>query len=455
MTSPRSNRDAGALPLLPAGFRFGTSVSAYQVEGAVDVDGRGPSIWDSFVRAPGKIDRGETGDLGADHYRRWAEDVQLLRRLGVQGHRFSVSWSRVMPEGRDKVNEAGLDFYDRLVDGLLEAGVEPMATLYHWDLPQALEDDGGWLNRATVDAFAEYAAVVGARLADRVTHWVPVNDPNVASLLGYAFGSHAPGKQLGFDALPAAHHMLLAHGRGALALREAGASSVGCAINHAPVWPRSDEPEDTGSAKLFDMIWNGSFAEPVLLGRYPLPLMPLVEHVLMPGDLATIRQPLDFYGVNFFGPVRVGASPEGSELPFEFREVLGHDVTDLGWPIVPEALREFLVMFRARYRAALPPLVVTESGCAYHSEPDHEGVVDDAARIDYLASHLEAVSQAVRRGVDVRGFYVASLLDNFHWKDGYSPGQGLVHVDLETMDRTPKESFHWLRRLISAQPRND
>ena len=455
MTSPRSNRDVGALPLLPAGFRFGTSVSAPQVEGAVDVDGRGPSIWDTFARVPGKIDRGETGERGADHYHRWTEDVALLERLGVQGHRFSVSWSRVLPEGRGRVNPAGLDFYDRLVDGLLAAGVEPMVTLYHWDLPQALEDDGGWLNRATVDAFAEYAALVAGRLADRVTHWVPVNDPNVASIMGYGYGSHAPGKDLGFLALPAAHNLLLAHGLGAVALRANGAASVGCAINHAPVWPRSDEPEDTGSAKLFDMVWNGAFADPLLLGRYPLPLMPLIGDVLAPGDLATIRQPLDFYGINFSGPVRVAASPEGSELPFEFREVLGYDVTDLGWPIVPESLREWLIMFRARYRAALPPLVVTESGCAYESEPDRDGVVDDAPRIDYLAAHLEAVSQAVRRGVDVRGFYAASLLDNFHWKDGYSPRQGLVHVDRETMGRTPKTSFHWLARLIAAQPRND
>lgn len=418
-------------------------------------DGRGPSIWDTFTATPGRIDRDETGEVAADHYRRYPEDVDLARGLGVDGHRFSISWSRILPEGRGTVNEAGLDHYDRYVDTLLEAGLEPMATLYHWDLPQALEDDGGWLNRATAEAFAEFTSLVAERLVDRVAHWVPVNDPNVASILGYGFGSHAPGKSLGFDCLPAAHHMLLAHGLGAQALRAAGASSVGCATNHAPVWPHSDEPEDTGASKLFDMLWNGAFAEPILLGRYPFPLLPLLDDVLRPGDLATIRQPLDFYGVNFYGPVRVAAAPEGFDVPFEFREVLGYEVTDLGWPIVPDALREWLIMFRARYRAALPPLVVTESGCAYTSDPDDDGRVSDPARVDYLHQHLEAVVQAVLRGVDVRGFYAASLLDNFHWKDGYEPGQGLVHVDRSTLARTPKDSYHWFAQMIAAQPRND
>ncbi len=416
------------------------------------MDGRGRTIWDTFAETPGRIDRGETGARGADSYRRWPEDVALLRDLGVTSHRFSVAWSRVVPEGRGAVNTRGLDHYDRYVDALLEAGVEPMLTLYHWDLPQALEDDGGWLNRATAEAFAEYAGVVAERLVDRVAHWIPVNDPNVASILGYGMGSHAPGKRLVFDCLPAAHHMLLGHGLATQVLRAAGATSVGSATNHAPVWPRSDEPEDTGASKLFDMLWNGAFAEPILLGRYPFPLLPLLDDVLRPGDLATIRQPLDFYGVNFYGPVRVGASPEGNEVPFEFREVLGHEVTDLGWPIVPEALCEWLVMFRARYRAALPPLMVTESGCAYDSPVAPDGTVADPQRIAYLDAHLAAVSQAVDRGVDVRGFHVASLLDNFHWQDGYEPGQGLVHVDRTTNDRTPKQSFDWLKRVLQAQP---
>ncbi len=329
-----------------------------------------------------------------------------------------------------------------------------MATLYHWDLPQALEDDGGWLNRSTIDRFADYAAIVGERYADRVEHWIPVNEPNVVTMLGHSIGLHAPGKNLMFDALPVAHHLLVAHGRAAIALRAAGADSVGCANNHAPMWPASDEPEDVGATKLFDAMWNGMFLEPMLLGRYPADLWPLLEDVVRTGDLATIRQPLDFYGVNYYNPMKIGAAPEDAEMPFEFRELLGYPTTDLDWPVVPDALREWLITFRARFRAALPPIMITESGCAYGMGPDADGVVDDQPRIDYLDGHLRAVAEAVARGVDVRGYYTWSLLDNFEWSEGYTQRFGLVHVDYDTQVRTPKRSFQWYADLIASQPKD-
>lgn len=449
-----SPQQSAPYPQLPAGFRFGTSTAAYQVEGAADEDGRGPSIWDTFTAQPGRVADGSTGAVACDHYHRYAEDVALMKRLGVGGYRLSLSWSRIQPDGRGEVNQKGLDFYDRLLDALLEAGVQPMVTLYHGDLPQALEDDGGWLNRATIDRFADFAALAGERFADRVEHWVPVNEPNVVTVRGYATGEHAPGRGLLFDALPVAHHLLLAHGRAAVALRAAGATSVGCANNHAPIWPASDDAADVGAAKLFDAIWNGMFVEPMLLGRYPVDLVPLIEDVMLDGDLATLRQPLDFYGVNYYSPMKVGAAGEDAPTPFDVRQPLGYPTTDFGWPIVPDALREWLIMLRARYRAALPPIMITESGCSFGTGPDADGVVDDRARIDYLAGHLEAVATAIRRGVDVRGFYAWSLLDSFEWAEGYTQRFGLVHVDFETQRRTPKRSFEWYAGMIAAQPKH-
>jgi beta-glucosidase len=437
-------------PRLPADFRFGTATSAYQIEGAVADEGRGPSVWDTFCAEPGRIADGTSGAVACDHYHRVDEDVALLKELGAGGYRFSISWPRIRPAGSGAVNAAGLDFYDRLVDKLLAAGVQPMATLFHWDLPQALEDDGGWLNRATVERFAEYAAIVGERLADRVEHWVPVNEPNVVTTLGYATGLHAPGKTLMFDSMPVAHHLLLAHGRAAIALRAAGATSIGCANNHAPVWPASDDDADVGASKLFDAVWNGMFIEPMLLGRYPRDLEPLLEDVIDDGDLATIRQPLDFYGVNYYTPFRIGAAGEEAPMPFEFREVVGYPTTDLHWSVVPDAMREWLIMFRARLRAAVPPIYITESGCAYNVGPDDAGVVDDQARIDYHSAHLTAVAEAVRMGVDIRGYYAWSLLDNFEWAEGLVPRFGLVHVDYETQRRTKKRSFQWYADLVAA-----
>ena len=439
-------------PLLPPGFRFGASTASYQIEGAAAEDGKGPSIWDTFSHQPGTIADGSNGDVACDHYHRLDEDLDLMARLGLGGYRFSISWPRVQPEGSGQANSKGLDFYERLVDGLLARGIQPMATLYHWDLPQALEDEGGWLNRDTVDRFAEYAGLVAERLADRVEHWIPVNEPNVVTMLGYGVGTHAPGRALLFDGLPAAHNLLLGHGRAAIALRAAGAGSVGCANNHAPMWPASDDEADVGASKLFDALWNGMFAEPMLFGRYPHDLLPLLDPVIQAGDMATIRQPLDFYGVNYYNPIRIAAAEEDSPVPFEQLSIVGYPTTDFGRPVVPDSLREWLITLRARYRAALPPIIITESGCSYATGPDANGVVDDQDRIDYLDAHLRAVAVAVRAGVDVRGYYTWSLMDNFEWAEGYTQRFGLVYVDYETQARIPKRSFDWYAETIRKQP---
>jgi len=455
VTTPAAEADLPArLPLLPPGFVLGTGTASYAVEGAADVDGRGASVWDTFAARPSVIADGSNGAVASDHYHRMAEDVALLGRLGVRGYRFSVAWPRVQPDGRGSVNPAGLDFYDRLVDALLELGIDPMATLLHWDLPQALEDDGGWLNRETVDRFGEYAALVGARLADRVAHWVPVDEPAAVTMLGHAYGLCAPGRRLELAALAVAHHQLVAHGRGVIALRAAGAASIGCANSHGPVWPASDDDADVGASKLVDAMWNAMYLDAMLLGRYPADLMPILDGLAEEGDMATVRQPLDFYGVSYFTPLKIAAASPEARLPYRHEAVLGHPRTDLGWPIVPDALREWLILLRARYRAALPPVVVTACGGAFNGQPDATGVVDDSARIDYHAAHLRAVQEAIHRGVDVRGYYCWSLLDGFEWSEGFTPRFGLVHVDRVTQRRTPKRSFEWLAEVIAAQPRD-
>jgi beta-glucosidase len=444
---------------LPDGFLLGASTAAYQIEGAVAEGGRGPSVWDTFCDQPGRVVDGSSGAVACDHFHRYPEDVALMAELGLDGYRFSIAWPRIHPDGSGPANPAGLDFYDRLVDALLAAGVAPMATLYHWDLPQPLEDGGGWLVRDTAERFAEYAATVAARLADRVAHWVPVNEPNVVTMLGYATGRHAPGRRLMFDALPVAHHLLLGHGLAVGALRAAGATSVGPANNHMPVWAATGSDDDRAAADLYDVLWNRMFSEPMLRGRYPEGFAEL-----MPGpvaeDLVTIAAPLDFYGVNYYNPMRIAAPgtdlppldvvpAEG--LPFVPVAVEGYPVTGFGWPVVPDGLREMLVRLRDDYGDALPPVFVTESGCAYDDEPDADGAVHDPERIAYLDAHLGAIARAVDEGVDVRGYFTWSLMDNFEWAEGYTKRFGLVHVDYPTQRRTRKDSFGWYRDVIAAQ----
>jgi beta-glucosidase len=432
------------IPQFPAGFLWGVSTSAHQIEGAAEL--REPSVWDTFTAEPGRVKDGSTAAVAVDHYHRYREDVALLAGLGVDAYRFSVSWPRVRAEG-------GLDFYDRLVDELCAAGVRPVPTLFHWDLPVALQEEGGWLERDTAARYAEYVSVVAERLGDRVKKWITINEPAEHTLFGHALGAHAPGKQLMFDALPVAHHLLLAHGLGVQALRAAGATDIGIANSHGPTWPASQEAADVEAADFYDVLLNRLFADPVLLGEYPAGL-----GELMPGDVAAdlkvIGEPLDFYGVNFYAPTRVGA-PQGAdiefggltipaELPFSVREIEDVPVTDFGWPVVPEALTELLTGFRERYGDRLPPVVITENGCSY------EGI-HDRARIAYLDGHVRALHKAVEAGVDVRGYFVWSLIDNFEWAEGYAQQFGLVHVNLDTQERTPKDSYGWYQELLRAQ----
>nr|WP_238426360.1 GH1 family beta-glucosidase [Streptomyces adustus] len=437
-TEPRAA--AHPIPRFPDGFLWGVSTSAHQIEGAADR--RGASVWDAFSAGPGHIKDGSTAAVACDHFHRYPEDVALLQDLGVDAYRFSISWPRVNSPG-------GLDFYDRLVDALCAAGVRPVPTLFHWDLPVELD----WLDRDTAERFAEYTSVVAGRLGDRVKKWITLNEPAEHTLLGHALGAHAPGRQLMFDALPVAHHQLLAHGLAVRALRAAGAGDIGIANSHGPTWAASDRDEDVAAADFYDLLLNRLFAEPVLLGRYPDGI-----GELMPGDveadLKIIGEPVDWYGINYYQPTRVGA-PEGSEiefggltlpaeLPFTVKELEGYPVTDFGWAVVPEGLTELLTTFRERYGDRLPPVVITENGCSY------EGV-DDQERITFLDGHVRALHRALEQGVDVRGYFVWSLMDNFEWAEGYQRRFGLVHVDYDTLERTPKASYHWLRDALRAQ----
>ncbi|MET7463884.1 GH1 family beta-glucosidase [Nonomuraea sp. NPDC005501] len=444
-------------------FLWGTATAAYQIEGAVAEDGRGASIWDTFSHDPGRTRDGHTGDVACDHYHRWREDVALMSGLGVNAYRFSVAWTRVLPDGSGAVNAKGLDFYERLVDGLLEAGVTPVPTLFHWDLPQALEDRGGWLSRDVSGLFAEYAAVVGERLADRVPMWITLNEPFIHMAFGYGLGIHAPGRALLLDALPVAHHQLLGHGLAVQALRAAGAREVAITNNCTPVWPASGAEGDVAAAAAYDTLHNRLFNDPVLLGAYPdLTAFgirpdgaagegPELSSVLgvRDGDLAVISAPLDGLGVNYYNPTRISA-PADDGLPFTDAGVTGYPTTAFGWPVVPDGLRELLTGLRDRYGEALPPVYVTENGCSQADEPTPEGVVDDPERIAFLRDHIAAVERARAEGVDVRGYFVWSLLDNFEWAEGYHQRFGLVHVDFAGGKRTPKASYHWYREHIAA-----
>ncbi|MEU8526051.1 MULTISPECIES: GH1 family beta-glucosidase [Streptomyces] len=449
-----SSTEPTRTPRLPADFVWGASTAAYQIEGAADEDGKGASIWDTFVRRPGAVRDGHTGEVACDHYHRFGEDVELMRRLGLDAYRFSVSWPRVLPTGAGKVEPRGLDFYDRLVDALLDAGIEPTPTLFHWDLPQALEDEGGWLNRETAHRFAEYAAVTAERLGDRVKRWITLNEPFVHMSFGYGFGVHAPGRALMLDALPVAHHQLLGHGLATAALRAAVPDAqVLLSNNCTPVRLRSDarREEDLAAASAYDILHNRLFNDPILLGSYPdLSDYGMADPewggVVRDGDLATIAAPLDGLGINYYNPTWVTAAADpAAGLPFDLAEPEEvYPRTAFDWPVVPEGLTDLLTGLKSRYGDALPPVWITESGC---SQP---AGLDDRARIDYLAGHISAVADAMARGVDVRGYLTWSLLDNFEWAEGYHQRFGLIEVDFATGLRTPRASFEWYRNLIAS-----
>jgi beta-glucosidase len=435
----------------PGDFLWGTATAAYQIEGAAHEDGRGESIWDRFCAIPGKVRNGDNGDVACDFYHRYRDDVALLGELGSNAFRFSVAWPRVLPDCDGKVNERGLDFYDRLVDSLLALGITPFVTLYHWDLPQALEDRGGWPARATVAAFETYATAVARRLGDRVRNWVTHNEPRVVAWHGYGWGEHAPGRTSERDALAAAHHVLLSHGRAAEILRSfSPEAEVGITLDLHHVDPNSDSPEDVAAARHHDGFHNRWFLDPVFRGAYPDDMLdyfganaPPVED----GDLAEISAPVDFLGVNNYSRNLVRADPDGGR-PLYVRAA-DSEYTDMGWEVYPDGLHALLVRLRDDYDPRA--MYITENGAAFADVRGHDGRVLDPERREYLEQHITAVGRAVDGGVPVKGYFVWSFLDNFEWALGYWKRFGLVYVEFPTLERVPKESFSWYRDFIAEQ----
>jgi beta-glucosidase len=446
----------------PDGFLWGTATAAYQVEGAVDEDGRGRSIWDTFSHTPGKVLHGDTGDIACDQYHRLEEDLDLMEDLGLQAYRFSVAWPRIQPEGRDPVNQKGLDYYRRLVEGLRGRSIEPMLTLYHWDLPQALEDRGGWRSRETSERFAEYAGIVYEALRDSVSLWITLNEPWVSSWMGYGYGLHAPGHADPAEALSASHHLLLGHGLALERMRSLGHTDnrLGITLNLHPARPARDREADADAARRVDGQANRLYLDPLFRGEYPEDLLSHYRErgVDLPfardGDLETISSPVDFLGVNYYFRHHIrearGEAAGTSEIfsDLDARGIVPHDAekTAMGWPVEPEGLTQILVRIRDEYASI--PIYVTESGRAVYDYVDPEGRVNDEERVSYLDAHFRAAHAAIEQGVDLRGYLVWSLLDNFEWAEGYSKRFGIVFVDYGTQRRIPKRSAGWYREVI-------
>jgi beta-glucosidase len=432
----------------PSDFIWGAATASYQIEGAVHEDGRGESVWDRFCATPGKVRGGDTGDVACDFYHRYRDDVKLMKELGLDAFRFSIAWPRVLPQGRGAVNQAGLDFYDRLVDELLANGIEPFATLFHWDSPQALENEGGWRVRETAEAFVEYAEAVASRLGDRVRHWITHNEPWVYAWVGHAWGHHAPGRTSEADAVAVAHHLLLSHGWAVEAIRRASPDArVGITLNLAQIYPATDTPEDEAAAYRRDGEDNRWFLDPIFRGSYPADLLErneLVAPLVRDGDLDAASAPIDFLGVNNYSRFVVAAGADGP------RTVANPDAqhTDMGWEVYPDGLHDVLVRVARDYRPAA--IYITENGAAFPDVRVHDGAVHDVERTAFLESYIGAVGRAVSGGAPVKGYFVWSLLDNFEWGFGYSKRFGIVYVDFPTLERVPKDSFYWYRGLIAS-----
>jgi beta-glucosidase len=440
----------------PEGFAWGTATASYQIEGAVAEGGRGRSIWDTFAHTRGAIENGDTGDVTDDHYHRYEEDVALLAEMGATHYRFSLAWPRLQPDARGRLNQAGLDFYRRLVDRLLDSGIQPWVTLYHWDLPQVLEDAGGWPARDTAHRFADYAAAVHERLSDRIRYWTTLNEPWCSAFLGYAAGVHAPGRTEPAAAVRAAHHLLLGHSLAIQALRaNGGGSTLGITMNLAPVGPAGDTQEDADAARRIDGLANRLFLDPVLRGRYPADVLDDLRGVsdlahIQDGDEAVIGTPIDVLGVNYYTRhiVRAGqaASATGrrsawvgsTDVEFVLR---GLPRTEMGWEVDPRGLYDILTRVHRDYGPL--PIYVTENGAAFADRPAADGTVSDPERVRYLDSHFRSAHRAIADGVDLRGYFVWTLMDNFEWAFGFSKRFGLVYVDYGTQRRIPKDSARW------------
>ena len=450
----------------PADFLFGSATAAYQVEGAVREDGRGQSIWDTFSHTPGRIQGGDTGDVADDHYHRVNHDLDLMARMGLEAYRFSIAWPRIQPTGAGKVNDAGMGFYSRLVDGLLARGIRPIATLYHWDLPQELEDAGGWTNRDTAYRFAEYASIMGDALGDRVAAWTTLNEPWCSAFLGYAAGVHAPGRTDDVAALTAVHHLNLAHGLAISELRRAASkpdAELSVTLNFQVL--RESDSTSTEAIRRIDALANRAFTGPMLHGAYPQDLLEDTAGItdwsfVRGGDLEQIHQPLDFLGVNYYSAntvrmraSRAGASPTDAHSPWpgsrtvEFVDEPG-ERTSMGWTINPDGLEDLLVALAAEFPTL--PLLITENGASF-DDVEIDGRIHDSRRIDYLQRHFTAAHRARARGANVRGYLVWSFLDNFEWSFGFSKRFGLVHIDFESQERTVKDSGLWFGELIATR----
>jgi beta-glucosidase len=443
----------------PQGFVWGVATSAYQIEGATGEDGRGESIWDRFAKTPSKVEDGSNGDVACDHYHRWKEDVALMKRLGVGAYRFSVAWPRILPTGRGAVNVRGLDFYARLVDELLDSGIEPFVTLFHWDLPQPLQDEGGWPTRSTAEAFVEYAEAICRRLGDRVRHWITHNEPWCASMLGHQVGRHAPGLSDWGAALAASHHLLLSHGWAVSVVRSHSPSAeVGITLNLFPTVPASESPEDRDAARHCDGYFNRWFLDPLYREAYPSDMV--ADYVdrghlrskgldfVRPGDMKAIATPTDFLGVNYYNRcvVRSDRIDEAKNLPRTVDLAPRSEWTEMGWEVYPDGLFQILERLRVEY--ALAKMYVTENGASYSDAPDSSGRVADERRTRFLRDHMIAARRAMDRGATVAGYFVWSLLDNFEWERGYGQRFGIHWVDYATQRRVPKDSALWYRRVI-------
>jgi len=434
----------------PPDFVWGAATAAYQIEGAWNEDGKGENIWDRFSHIPGKVENGDTGDVACDHYHRWREDVALMKEMGLKAYRFSVSWPRVFPKGSGAVNPAGLDFYDRLVDALMEANIEPFLTLYHWDLPQSLQDKGGWPSRIVVNAFSEYADLVSRKLGDRVKHWITLNEPHVSAFIGYYQGLHAPGHTDIHEAVAASHHLLLSHGLAVPIIRNnCPDARVGITLNMHPQTPASSSAADHAAAWREDGIVNRWFLDP-LSGRgyredirqfYNDPMACIQE-----GDLDKISAPLDFLGINYYarGIARSKEVKEEENMPRQVFPNAEH--TEMGWEVYPEGMYEILC--RLRFNYYFPAYYITENGAAYRDQVNVDGQVEDAERLAYIRRHLQMVHKAITAGVPVKGYFAWSLLDNFEWAYGYAKRFGLIYVDFKTQQRIIKSSARWYQQVI-------
>ncbi|GLY28068.1 GH1 family beta-glucosidase [Kineosporia sp. NBRC 101731] len=458
LTQPSS----GTALSLPAGFRWGVATAAYQIEGAAAEDGRTPSIWDTYSHTPGQVHGDDNGDVACDHYHRMPDDVALIKGLGVDTYRFSISWPRVQPGGSGRLNPKGVDFYSRLVDELLANDVDPWVTLYHWDLPQELEDAGGWPARDTAHRFADYAALMFDQLSDRVTNWTTLNEPWCSAMLGYAYGHQAPGHRDFPAGIRAVHHLLLGHGLATQRMREAATGldrpvHLGITLNLGPAHPATDTDEDREAARRADGLNNRLYLDPLLKGAYPADVMDDValrqaELPVQEGDLEIISTPIDVLGVNYYtGWLISHLDEDGSSVDSDGALVArsvgrGRPATAMGWEIVPEVFTELLLRLSREYPGV--PLFITENGAAFDDVVAADGSVPDPERQAYLESHIHAVQDAVVRGADVRGYFVWSLLDNFEWSYGYDKRFGIVRVDYKTQERTLKDSAHWLRGQI-------